>query len=536
MAHDISDLAPPLPFDDEMTRRLRAGGPWTDDTLAGWVRANAEKFPDRAAITWDGGRLSHGELAGRVEGLAGGLAGLGMGKGDVVATLLNNTPEFLMAYYAIPAVGGVIQPVHMAYARSDVVDLLAHSGAQAVICADGGRLLAGDGLPPSLRWVIGVGAAPPPLLAFGELNGPVPDMEPAGADCYLLLYTSGTSASPKSVPTANQNRTGNARICARDLQFSEHDIVLSAAPFSHSYGLWGVDMATFSGASIHLCESFSPPAFAQAIAASGATFLYMAPAHMAGLLASGAVDEKILDTVRVVVLAGAACPAEQTRAFDKLLNNGRVVQLWGMSEIQAGTLTRHDDDVEIPALSAGPPPEGNEIRIADADSGRVLGVGREGELQIRGCSVFPGYFNNPDANAQSFTEDGWFRSGDLAVMDEGGRASLTGRIKDIINRGGVKYNPADLEELLLAHPDIAQASIVPMPDERLGERACCFIVPAGDRAPGLDDIQAFLEARGITKNKWPERVERIAEMPSTPTKKVIKGELVRYLRQLDGDR
>ncbi len=529
MHHDITDLAQPLPFDPEMTKRLRGDGIWSDDSIAGWVMANAEKFPDRLAATWEGGLMTHRELAAGVKKLAGGLGGLGLSRGDVVATLLNNTPEFLLAYFAIPMAGCIIQPVHMAYARSDVVDLLAHSGAKATICADGGKLLAGNSLPPSLSWIIGVGEAPPPLLSFEELDGPAPDYSPRGEDCFLLLYTSGTSASPKSVPTAHQNRTGNTRVFTSDLKITEQDVVLSAAPFSHSYGLWGIDMGAFSGANIHLCETFSPPAFAQAIAASRANLLYMAPAHMAGLMATGVVNEEILESVRIVVLAGAACSPDQTRAFDKLMKNGKVVQLWGMSEIQAGTLTRHDDDVEIAALTAGPPPRGNEIRIADEDTGASLPQGAKGELQIRGASVFPGYFNNPDANADSFTTGGWFRSGDLAVMDEGGRASLTGRIKDIINRGGVKYNPADLEELLLAHPGVTQASIVPMEDEILGEKACCFIVAREGAAPDLKDICAFLEKNGVTKNKWPERVELIGEMPMTPTKKVIKGKLAKLL-------
>ncbi|MDP6690600.1 MAG: class I adenylate-forming enzyme family protein, partial [Alphaproteobacteria bacterium] len=190
MEHDISDLAAPLPFDPEMTRRLRAKGLWTDDTIAGWVAANGERFPDRVAITWEDGQLTHRELAVGVERLAGGLAGLGLGKGDVVATLLHNTPEFIMAYFAIPAAGGIIQPVHMAYARSDVVGLLEHSGARAVICADGGKLLAGEGLPTSLQWIIGVGEAPPPLFSFEELagteGGPAPSTNPVGADCFLL--------------------------------------------------------------------------------------------------------------------------------------------------------------------------------------------------------------------------------------------------------------------------------------------------------------------------------------------------------------
>jgi len=151
--------------------------------------------------------------------------------------------------------------------------------------------------------------------------------------------------------------------------------------------------------------------------------------------------------------------------------------------------------------------------------------GEEGELQFRGSAVFPGYFDNEAANATAFTPDGWFRSGDLAVMDEQGNIKLVGRTKDIINRGGVKFNPLDVEILLDKHPKIQQSAIVPMPDPVLGERACCFAVLAPDTDVTLAEICDYLLEHNIAKNKLPERLEIIAEMPLTPTRKIIKGRL-----------
>jgi non-ribosomal peptide synthetase component E (peptide arylation enzyme) len=168
------------------------------------------------------------------------------------------------------------------------------------------------------------------------------------------------------------------------------------------------------------------------------------------------------------------------------------------------------------------------VRIASAQGG-VLPQGEEGELQVRGGLLFPGYYANAEANGQAFTTDGWFRSGDLATQDAAGNVRITGRIKDVINRGGVKYNPRDIEDLLDAHPGVLQAAIVPIPDPDLGEKACCFVVPRGAQPPTLEALCAWLLERGIARTKLPERLQIIAEMPLTPTRKVIKGRLAEML-------
>jgi non-ribosomal peptide synthetase component E (peptide arylation enzyme) len=171
---------------------------------------------------------------------------------------------------------------------------------------------------------------------------------------------------------------------------------------------------------------------------------------------------------------------------------------------------------------------GSEARIADAD-GRPVPAGQEGELQVRGCSVFPGYFDNDAANADAFAPDGWLRTGDLAIMRETGHVRLTGRLKDIINRGGVKLNPADVEALVDRHAAVLQSAIVPMPDPVLGERACCCAVLKPGATLDLETLCAWLADHGVAKLKWPERLEIVAAMPMTPTRKIIKGELAKLV-------
>ena len=199
-----------------------------------------------------------------------------------------------------------------------------------------------------------------------------------------------------------------------------------------------------------------------------------------------------------------------------------------MTEIQAGSFTRASDPLSVAATSAGPPARGNEVRIRSLD-GDILSAGEEGELEIRGASVFGGYLDNHEANAAAFTRDGWFRSGDLACIDDLGYIRLTGRTKDLINRGGVKYNPTDIEALLMQNDAVDQAAIVAMPDPVLGEKACCFVTLRPGFDLSLTEVCVLLEGENVSKVKWPERLEIVEEMPLTPTTKSIKGAVAERL-------
>jgi non-ribosomal peptide synthetase component E (peptide arylation enzyme) len=212
-----------------------------------------------------------------------------------------------------------------------------------------------------------------------------------------------------------------------------------------------------------------------------------------------------------------------------MLKGGKVMQLWGMTELQAGAFTRLADEEAVRIETTGRPSPGAELRVI-RDDGAVVAPGEEGELQIRGPSVFAGYLNNPQATRDAFTADGWFRTGDLATMDAAGNTRLSGRTKDIINRGGVKFNPLDVETLLLRHPAIEQAAIVALPDPVLGERACLFATLKPGRALTLAEVAEWLAAQQVSKLKWPERLEIVESMPLTPTRKVMKGELAKRLR------
>jgi non-ribosomal peptide synthetase component E (peptide arylation enzyme) len=205
--------------------------------------------------------------------------------------------------------------------------------------------------------------------------------------------------------------------------------------------------------------------------------------------------------------------------------------LWGMTETAAGLYTRPDDPAEVIEQTVGRASRGCAFAILD-EGGRALPPGMEGELAMRSPFAFEGYVNNPEATTESFTRNGWFRTGDLVNKDAAGNVRILGRGKEQINRGGVKFHPADVEDVLAKHPQVQMAALVAMPDERLGERACCFLVPRpGQAPPALADLTAFLAEAGVAKFKWPERLELVGALPLTPTGKIQRNLLRERIQQ-----
>ena len=526
-------------FDGERAALYLERGWWSPaDTLSRWLMRAAAEAPDAPAIFGDGQSLTYGELAARVAALAGGLKALGLGPGDVVAVQLPNRAEYLVSYLAICAIGGVMTTLYLPYRAAEMESLLGHSGARAFI----GLAETGDFSPArtalglrsrlgSLEHVVVLGDAPDGTHPFDELTRAAPhDLShgPVAADPFLLLYTSGTSARPKGVPLAYQGILGNARLGVPEHGITAADRILSAAPFGHLYALYSFHLAMAAGATTVLLPAFTPPALAHALEREAVTVLFAAPAHVAACLGGGLPGAGALSALRLAVLSGSAVAPHVAKGLQERMANGHVTQLWGMTETQAGLYTRPGDPIETVAGSAGRPSPGTEVRVVGPGDAEPA-AGEEGELHVRGPLLFPGYFDHPEANREAFSADGWFRTGDLAVVDAQGNVAITGRCKDVINRGGVKYNPRDIEDLLAAHPRVDMAAIVPVPDPVLGERACCCITAAGDPAPTLEDLCAYLDENGVSKTRWPERLEVVDAMPLTATRKIIKGRLIECL-------
>lgn len=521
-------------------RRLYEGqGLWANDTLTRWLDANASRAGNKIAAIFGDRELSYRELLDSSESFARGLWNLGIRSGDVVSVQLANSAEFLIAYFGIARLGAVISTVHLPYRIAEIEALLRHAESLVFVALSDQKdfspiteVLALKSELPSLKHVIGVGRSIEGAIDFAALQSQPPSQalieRPVPSDPFLLLFTSGTSAGPKAVPLSYERVLGNARVGALEHRLESSDTVLSVAGYTHLLGLYSLHLATRVGATNILFPAYSPGELSEAISRYRPTVLVCAPAHLAGLIVNGLLKKTDFSSMRLVITAGSALPPQVAREVAGVLKNGFLTNLWGMTELQAGLYTRPSDSYEIATNTSGRAAPGAEVRISGADE-RPLPAGEEGELQIRGSLLFPGYYKNPKATKAAFTSDGWFVTGDLAVMDPAGNVRITGRKTEVINRGGMKYNPLDVESLLAAHPKIAEVAIVPYPDPILGQRACCFVVPRGRILPTLPELCAYLTERGVSKVKLPERLEFLEQMPVTPTRKVMKGRLKELL-------
>jgi len=478
-------------YDRALEREFISRGWWAEDTLPRWLARHARERPDASALAFSGNVLSWKQLETRVLKAAQGLRQKGVKQGDVVAVQLPNVPEFIVAHLAISRIGAVLCTLHMPYRGAEIEAILGHSGAKLFLNSAS-------------------------LVADLEKNDFLEDSypRPDPRDPFLLLYTSGTTASPKAVPHPYRTMLGNSRLGAAEHGITAKDRILCPAPFSHLYGLYSLHCAWAVGACTVLLPAFKPDDLSSLIQNQKPTALWTAPAHVAACRAAVLFDRHDWSSLRLAIVSGSMAPPELIRFFASRLPHCAVTQLWGMTELQAGLYSRPGDPLEVSATSAGRPSPGTEIRISP-----------EGELQVRGPLLFSAYLDNQAENEKAFTPDGWFRSGDLAEF-HGENIAITGRTKDLINRGGVKFNPADVELLLASHPKILQSAMVPMPDPILGEKACVFVtLKIPTEKVTLEELVDYLLQKNIAKNKLPERLVVIPEMPLTPTRKIIKGRL-----------
>jgi non-ribosomal peptide synthetase component E (peptide arylation enzyme) len=528
-----------IAYPGDLVAQYIAKGYWQGDTIRGWIDKWAVETTDAPVILHADQSFGYGEYAKQVRHLADAFYDLGLRKGDVVAIQLPNIPEYLIGYAALAYMGAVMTTLYMPHRRQEMQTLMAHSGARAIICLTdaGGFDAAATAVDlqsdlADLEHVIALGAAVPGALSFADLMaGPANGGEgeiPVAGDPLMLLYTSGTTSSPKGVPHSSHTLLSNAKVGLAEHKIGPDDVLMSAAPFGHLFALYSFHLALAAGAANLLLPIFTPPDMVKVAAAGKATVLFTAPAHIAACLGMGLFDAADLGAMKMSIMSGAAVPPDLARRFSEKLPTSKIAQLWGMTETQAGLYTRPDDAIEVSANSAGRISPGTELRIMN-DDGNECTVGDVGELWLRGPLMFPGYFDNPVANEKAFSEDGYFLSGDLATIDPDGNVAIVGRTKDVINRGGVKYNPRDVEDLLDGHPKIMQSAIVPMTDPVLGEKACCFVTLSGDESVSLEELCDYLAGHAIAKTKLPERLEIVSEMPLTPTRKIIKAKLVSQL-------
>ena len=509
---------------------------WLNKTLPQLLQENVEADPDGPALLWNEGRLSWSELDDRSSRVATGLSQIGVQPGDVVTCQLANRPEFLVLHHALAKCGAIFNPVHMAYRGVEAQHIVDFSESTLMVVGPSVKGFSYLDLAleikqrlPRLERIIAVGeSGPDEVIPFEQLEQtPAQGLpaEPQPDDPFMMFFTSGTTASPKATLHTYNMRLTNSWICARDMGIQKDDGMLCPSPLSHLWGLLNYWSSVIQGCPQVLLERYTPEEFRRTVSRGKTTVIVGAPAHAMDLLAAPSLDAEILSKIRRFALSGTTCPSQLVGRMREQLPNCKPIVFWGMTEMGGAFYTRPEDPPEIIEHMVGRASGPCLVAVVD-EKGQSLSAGQEGELTVKSPFSIVAYFKNPEATEKSITSDGWFRTGDLGKMDEAGNIQILGRKKELINRGGVKFLPQNVEEVLLRHPAVQMAAMVGMPDDRLGERNACFVVPAaGGGPPSLEELCRLLEKEGTSKFMWPERLEIVESLPLTPTGKIQRAVL-----------
>jgi cyclohexanecarboxylate-CoA ligase len=481
-------------------------------------------------------RLSYAQLVERVDKIAVGLIRLGVGAGDVVAFQLPNWWEFTALFFACSSIGAVANPLMPIFRQRELRFMLGCADAKVAIVPALWRgfdhlammrEIRGD--LPNLRHVFAVGGTGaesfeqafldrPPISADEEQK--LAALRPRPDDVVELIYTSGTSGEPKAVMHTANTVLAPAQCFIDDIPVTGDDIIFMGSPYAHQTGfLYGMLMPVMLATRTVALDLWSPLEAAALIEREGATFSMASTPFLSDVV--NLPDEpraRVSRTLRTWVCAGAPIPRVLVQRAKREMDLD-VLSCWGMTENAGLSITRKTDPQEKVFTTDGRALPGCEVRVVDENK-RPVRADTAGHLQARGITHFVGYHKRPQLN--SIDADGWFDTGDLARMDGDGYIRIVGRTKDVIIRGGENIPVAEVENLIYRHPNVAECAVVGMPDERLGERGCAFVVPKADTSLTLAELARFLSGEGMAKQYWPERLELLPDMPRTPSGKIQK--------------
>jgi cyclohexanecarboxylate-CoA ligase/acyl-CoA synthetase len=536
--------------DEVHVKSFYDSGIWRTEVLSDLLDRWCAQRPRKVAVSDGQGELTYAELRGQAYRLAAALRRLGVEAGDRVVMQLPNWCEFIVTYAALARIGAVLVPVGMYYRHDEVAYIAGESAAKGIVTT--GVFRKFDHLSmareirsecPSLEFVVAARSEPGPgEHAFAELARPeagteVPDAAelgpPPSPDAgHICMFTSGTESRPKGCfHTFNTFRT-SLQFLIQALGATESDVAFMASPLSHAVGMvFGLGVPLLSGSSTHLLDIWDPEVGLRRIQEYRCTSTASATPFLQMALDVYDPERHDLSSLRTWTCGGAPIPPTIVDRMGGAWPRCRLLSLYGRSEVFVSTMLSVDDPAEWALTSDGHPPPWVELGVFDVDGGS-LPPGTEGEIAQRSPGSMLGYWNDPKRTADAFDREGWCRSGDLGRIDELGCLRVTGRLKDIIIRGGLNLSAREVEDNLITHPNVKDVAVVAMPDPVLGERACAFVVPAG-LPPTLNDLAVYLrDERRVSPTKLPERLEIVEALPITATGKVQKFELRDRVRRL----
>lgn len=511
-------------------REYYAHGYWAGDTLYGLLARHAAERPSAHAARDGRRRLSWRELLEWVDGIAAGLAQTGIEAGDRVSVWGDNRLEGIAIALACARSGIACNPsLHRTFTSSEIVTLLDRLKSRLLYTVDG---WGADGKPGEISSALKSAASLKAIWTPGSIpqaSSPPPQPVSDPDKVVYLAFTSGTTGAPKCVMHSDNTLLANSRDLVKAWKLGSEDRMLSLSPLSHHIAWVGIGQWLVSGAEFITDD---PPAHcsrADWIIETKATYVLGVPTHAMDILAELKRRQiSRLGDVRTFYMAGAPIPPTTAASF---IAQGIAPQnIYGMTETSSHQFTHPDDAEDTIVNTCGRGGPAQEVRIFDtANPDREVARGVEGQIASRGAVLMLGYFDNQSATESSFNRGGWFLSGDLGIMDEAGNLKISGRLKDLIIRGGHNIYPSHIEAYALRHARITKCAAYPVPDERLGEKVCVAII--GDVEP--DELLAHLAAEGLSKFDMPEYFVRMRELPLTASGKILKRELIEMTKRGD---
>lgn len=548
----------PMTKREDLAREYLAKGYWEGITVGQALDRAVRAYPEQVALAYGRERISYGEMGRRAERLARSFLDTGLRQGDAVTVQMPNWPEYVYVHYALAKIGAITLPAIPLYRRKEMAHILSFSRSVGYVLPAhfGGfdHLKMLDEMRsalPHLRYVFVVGEPVPPWAhSLGEMlaeDGSRVDLTPFApsppaarglggevapspqalahhGEVACLVVTGGTTGAPKGVPRTHDELLCHARNWATVLGATPESTFLVPVPLTHVFGLVeGFYIPLTAGARLVLMDRFEPLEALRLIQEERVTQALLVPALIIALLHYPHLDDFNTSSLKTIITGGGPCPEEVIHQAKARLGCD-IISQYGMSEGPLST-TVLGDPPEVVSVTVGTPRcEGAEFKIVDEER-RLVAPGQRGELAFRGPTLFAGYFEEPAETEAAFDGEGWFYTGDLCFQDERRNLHIVGRKKDTIKRGGETVMPREIEELLYTHAKVMNAAVIGMPDPRLGERVCAYVVPKEGETITLPEIVHFLKEKGLAAFKLPERLEVVAELPITPPSKVQKNVL-----------
>ncbi len=517
-----------------------SAAPLLGDTIGGNFDATVRAFGDREALVdrTAGQRWTYAELAADVDALALGLLEMGIAKGDRVGIWAPNCAEWTLTQYATAKIGAIAVNINPAYRARELEFVLNQSGSTLLVAAE--RLKTSDyaGMIaevrphcPELKTVVLLGS--PQWQALLETGrgldrGALDAIELDTDDPINIQYTSGTTGFPKGATLSHHNILNNGFFVGELCNYTEADRICIPVPFYHCFGMvMGNLAATSHGACMVIpAPTFNPVATLQAVQAERCTSLYGVPTMFIAELSTPDFADYDLSSLRTGIMAGSPCPVEVMKQVIERMSMTEVSICYGMTETSpVSTQTRTDDSLDRRVSTVGRVGPHLEVKVVNPETGRTVPRGTPGELCTRGYSVMLGYWEQPDKTAEAVDAAHWMHTGDLAVMDSDGYLAITGRIKDMVIRGGENVYPREIEEFLYTHPDVLDAQVIGVPDAKYGEELMVWVrLRAGAPALTAESLRQFCTGQ-LAHYKIPRYVHVVEEFPMTVTGKVRKVEM-----------